>query len=82
MIRLDVDEARIPNLSSLAPRENPSASIGTINAEIPLCLIVVVAVLSKKNKNQTLGTTRNKHLYKIMYHMQYNKTNIQQLQLT
>mmetsp|Transcript_1555 Transcript_1555/g.2199 ORF Transcript_1555/g.2199 Transcript_1555/m.2199 type:complete len:215 (+) Transcript_1555:234-878(+) len=38
MIRLAVDEARMPSLSSLAPNENPGVSVGTINAEIPLCL--------------------------------------------
>ena len=37
IIRLAVDDARIPSLSSLAPNEKPSAFIGTTNADIPLC---------------------------------------------
>ena len=38
MIKLAVDEARIPSLSSFAPSEKPGASVGTMKADIPLCL--------------------------------------------
>ena len=36
-INEQVLDARIPNLSSFFPRENPLLSFGTINADIPLC---------------------------------------------
>ena len=38
MMRLLVDDALIPSLSSLAPREKPAAFIGTTKAEMPRCL--------------------------------------------
>mmetsp|Transcript_40407 Transcript_40407/g.79070 ORF Transcript_40407/g.79070 Transcript_40407/m.79070 type:complete len:217 (+) Transcript_40407:205-855(+) len=37
MMRFAVDDARMPILSSFAPRENPGASVDTTNAEMPLC---------------------------------------------
>mmetsp|Transcript_54463 Transcript_54463/g.60877 ORF Transcript_54463/g.60877 Transcript_54463/m.60877 type:complete len:253 (+) Transcript_54463:1265-2023(+) len=43
-ITLAVDVARIPSLSSFAPRLNPSALVGMINAEIPLCLRLLSVV--------------------------------------
>ena len=36
---LPVDDARIPSLSSLAPSENPSVSVGMMNALIPRCFL-------------------------------------------
>lgn len=39
IMRLAVEEARIPSLSSLAPRENPGRFVGTTKAEMPLCLL-------------------------------------------
>ena len=47
-LRFEVDEARIPNLSSLAPRLNPSASRGTTKAEMPLCLRALSALWSRR----------------------------------
>ena len=40
-MRLHVDEARIPNLLSFAPRERPAVGIGTMNALIPYNSIVL-----------------------------------------
>mmetsp|Transcript_8249 Transcript_8249/g.15020 ORF Transcript_8249/g.15020 Transcript_8249/m.15020 type:complete len:216 (-) Transcript_8249:456-1103(-) len=37
MMRFPVLLARMPSLSSFAPKLNPGASVGTKNAEIPLC---------------------------------------------
>mmetsp|Transcript_15033 Transcript_15033/g.33619 ORF Transcript_15033/g.33619 Transcript_15033/m.33619 type:complete len:253 (+) Transcript_15033:752-1510(+) len=39
MIRLPVEEARIPSLSSFLPTENPGLSVGTMKADSPLCFI-------------------------------------------
>ena len=36
-IKLQVDDPRIPNLSSFLPSERPSTGLGTMKAEIPLC---------------------------------------------
>lgn len=36
-IRLQVDEPRMPSLSSFFPSERPAVGLGTMNAEIPLC---------------------------------------------
>ena len=33
-----MDEPRIPSLSSFFPSERPAVGLGTINAEMPLCL--------------------------------------------
>ena len=39
IMRFAVEDARMPSLSSFAPREKPGASVGTTNAEMPLCLL-------------------------------------------
>lgn len=36
-IKLQVDDPRIPNLSSFFPKERPAVGLGTTKAEIPLC---------------------------------------------
>jgi hypothetical protein len=38
MMRLAVEEARMPSLSSFAPRLKPGVSVGTRKALMPLCL--------------------------------------------
>lgn len=58
MMTLEVEDARIPNLSSFLPKDNPGASLGTIKALIPLCflLLSVVAKTTKQpaEKSQSL----------------------------
>ena len=44
MMRLPVDEARMPSLSSFLPRENPGASVGTKKADRPLCFLSLSVV--------------------------------------
>ena len=50
MIKFAVDEARIPSLSSFAPREKPGVSVGTIKADIPLCLLCMKERLVHKRE--------------------------------
>mmetsp|Transcript_16049 Transcript_16049/g.53941 ORF Transcript_16049/g.53941 Transcript_16049/m.53941 type:complete len:234 (+) Transcript_16049:458-1159(+) len=44
MIRLAVEDPRMPSLSSLAPRLNPGASVGTRKALMPLCFLALSVV--------------------------------------
>ena len=49
MMTLEVEDARIPSLSSFFPKDNPGASLGTMNALMPLCFLLL-SVVAKTTK--------------------------------
>ncbi|CAJ1934146.1 unnamed protein product [Cylindrotheca closterium] len=60
MIKFAVDETRIPNLSSLlTPKLKPSASLGTMNADIPFYMFHANLILGDDDEATSWKKTGN-----------------------